>query len=263
MFRFWLHFPPLLVLLGLGLVFAVSAVLTYWLLCRSRWSKAFDSRIPTAAFPVAIAVIFALFTGFLLANMVDQKNRAVRIVRDEGQALSLLQIGSETAKTTGQSIRDAIEAYARSVVAKDWDAMRRETSAPESSARLLDLLRLVQSEAVANDVKPAMYAHMLSLTKTVADSRQSRISIVSNHVWQFAWSGLFILGFLTQFSIGLVHQDKPRAVGLALALYTTAVVVSLWLIAVQDNPFRSEIWQVSPKPIQAVVRPRPSASVSF
>ena len=187
----------------------------------------------------------------------------MRIVRDEGQALSLLQIGSETAKTTGQSIRDAIEAYARSVVAKDWDAMRRETSAPESSARLLDLLRLVQSDAVASDVKPAMYAHMLSLTKTVADSRQSRISIVSNHVWQFAWSGLFILGFLTQFSIGLVHQDKPRAVGLALALYTTAVVVSLWLIAVQDNPFRSEIWQVSPKPIQAVVRPRPSASVSF
>lgn len=254
MFRFWLHFPPLLVLLGLSLVFAVSAVFTYWLLCRSRLSKHFDSRIPTAAFPVAIAVIFALFTGFLLANMVDQKNRAVRIVRDEGQALSLLQIGSETAKTTGPSIREAIEAYARSVVAADWDAMKRETSAPDSSARLVALLRLVQSDAVANDVKPSVHSYMLSLVKTVADSRQSRVSLVSNHVWQFAWAGLFILGFLTQFSIGLSHQDKPHAAALALVLYSTAVVVSLWLIAVQDNPFRSEIWQVSPKPIQAVIQ---------
>jgi hypothetical protein len=254
MFRFWLHFPPLVTLLGLSVVFAVPAVLTYWLLCRSAVSKRFDDRIPTAAFPVAIAVIFALFTGFLLANMVDQKNRAVRIVRDEGQALSLLKLGSETANTTGPSIRKAVDAYARSVLAGDWDAMKQETSSPESTARLLDLLRLVQSDAVANDLKPAMHGYMLALAKTVADSRQSRVSIVTNHVWQFAWSGLFILGFLTQFSIGLVHQDKPRAVGVALALYSTAVVVSLWLIAVQDNPFRSEVWQVSTKPFEAVLQ---------
>lgn len=254
MFRFWLHFPPLLTLLGLSVVFAVAAVLTYWLLCASPWSKRFDGRVPTAPFPVAIAVIFALYTGFLLANMVDQKNRAVRIVQDEGQALSLLQIGSETAKTTGQSIRDAVNAYAQSVLAADWDAMKRETSAPESSARLTDLLRLIQSDAVANDVRPAVHAYMLSLAKTVAESRQSRITIVSNHVWQFAWGGLFILGFLTQFSIGLVHQDKPRVVVATLSLYTTAMVMALWLIAVQDNPFRTGLWQVSPQPIEAVIR---------
>jgi hypothetical protein len=253
MFRFWLHFPPLPTLLGLAVIFAGAAALFYWLQCRSPLARQFSGGIPTASFPVAIAVMFSLFTGFLLANMVDQKNRALDTVRDEAQSLSLLQIASETAKSTGPAIRTAIAAYARSVLTAEWPAMVHESSAAETSDRLRALLRLVQSDAVAADVRPTIHAYMLSLAKTVADSRQRRITIVSNHLWQFAWSGLFALALLTQFSIALVHQDKPRVVAMTLSLFTMAVVIALWLIAVQDNPFRRGLWQVSPKPIEAVL----------
>lgn len=253
MFRFWLHFSPLLLLLGLGATLASTAALIHWLQCRSPLSRHFGSRIPAANFPVTITVMFGLFTGFLLANMVQQKNQALGVVRDEAGALSLLKIGSEAAKGAGPAIRNAVDAYAKSVLTADWPAMMREGSAADTSARLRDLLRVVQSDAVAEEVRPAMHAYLLTLAKTVSNSRRSRITIVGNHLWQFAWSGLFMLGFLTQFSVGLVHQDKPRVAAMALSLYTTAMVIALWLIAVQDNPFRSGLWQVSPKPIAAVL----------
>ncbi len=92
---------------------------------------------------------------------------------------------------------------------------------------------------------------MLALTQKIADARADRIAVVSTHLQQFAWAGLFLLGFITQFGIGMAHLERGGQ-QLVIAFFSLGAVVGLWLIAIQDNPFRG-FRPVSPAPIEKVI----------
>ena len=115
MFRFWLHFHPLLILLALLIPFTVAGALVHWLQCRPPLSGWMQKRAFAAPTFVAVSTLFALYAGFLLANAIGQKARALQAVENESAAMLMLGIDSEAAGGNGTAIRDAIRAYARSV----------------------------------------------------------------------------------------------------------------------------------------------------
>ncbi len=59
------------------------------------------------------------------------------------------------------------------------------------------------------------------------------------------------LGLITQVAIALVHLDKPRAFFASLIVFSTAAVVALGILALQEYPFDGA-FQVSPEPIKAL-----------
>lgn len=250
MFRFWLHFHPLLVLLALLFVFSVAGGLIHWLQSRSPWHWGLERRALAAPTFVAVSTLFALFAAFLLANVVAQKNRALQAVQNESAALLTLGIDSEIAGPSGPIIRKAIVSYARSVVADEWPRLIEESSSPKTEQALLALMRSVR-DVGSDNVKPAVHGQMLTLVQKVADARADRIAIVTNHVQQFAWTALFVLGFLTQFGIGMGNLERPAANACAILVFSLGAVVALWLIAIQDNPFRGPS-RVEAAPIEKV-----------
>lgn len=246
MFRFWLHFHPLMVLVALTFVFSVAGVLLHWLQCRSPLRHAMKASMLTAASFVAVSTLFALFAGFLLAQVVSQKSTALRAVQTESAALQTLAIDS-AASQGGEAIRAAISDYTRSVVTDEWPRMLNESGSDKTQAALFALIRTVRDGGGGGPV----HTQMLTLAQKVADARAERIAIVSNHLQQFAWSALFLLGFVTQFGLGMAHVDRPGANATSIAFFSVGAVVALWLIATQDNPFRGPN-PVSPAPFNAV-----------
>jgi hypothetical protein len=252
MFRFWLQFPPLLVLPGLLFFFALAGGIIHWLQCRSRLS----ARIANGALGlptfVAVSTLFALFAGFLLADTMTRKDRASQAVQTESAALLGLGIGSEMSDGNGAAIRAAIRVYARSVTTDEWPRMLQERSSADTGEALLALMRTVHKGPLVDGVSPAVHSHMLSLMQKIVDARADRVAIVTDRLQQFSWTALFLLGFITQYVLGMGFLDRPAANFSVIAIFSLAAVVALWLIAIQDNPFR-EPNGVSPAPLERVL----------
>jgi hypothetical protein len=249
MIRFWLHFHPLLILPGLLLLFMVTGGIIHWLQCRSGFSE----RIARGALGlptfVAVSTLFALFAAFLLADTMARKERASQAVQKESAAIIGLSIASEMADGAGVEIRAAIRAYADSVITDEWPRMRQEQDSAATGEALLALLRTVRDAPSSTGLPPAVHGQMLSLAQNIVDARVDRMAIVANHYQQFSWTALFLLGFLTQFVIGMGFLDRASANLSGIAVFSLAAVIALWLLAIQDNPFRGPA-QVSPAAIE-------------
>jgi hypothetical protein len=235
MFRFWLHVHPILVLFELVFVIGLSGLAMHWLQCRSRWRDFYAKRALAAPTFVAVSTLFALYAGFLLAQVIAQKSTALQAVQTESAALQTLAIDSE-ASAGGAAIRAAVHAYAGSVIADEWPQMLNERGSGKTEQALFTLLRAVRDGG--SGLAAPVHSQMLTLAQKVADARAERIAIVSNHLQQFAWTALFLLGFVTQFGLGLAHLDRPAANAMAIVFFSVGAVIALWLIAIQDNPFR-------------------------
>ena len=82
-------------------------------------------------------------------------------------------------------------------------------------------------------------------------ARHDRLALSADHPNDLKWLVVIVLGLLTQVGIGLVHLDKPRAFLACLAVFASAAVVTLGLVALQEYPFDGT-FQVSSAPIKAL-----------
>jgi hypothetical protein len=247
--RFWLQYHPLVILPGLLLLFLLSGAVIHWLQHRSPFSarlKAGALGLPTF---VAVSTLFALFAAFLLADTISRTARASNAVQAESAALLGLGIASESTTVGGDQIRAAMLAYVDSVAADEWPQLLLESGSATTEQALLELLRTVRDAASDGALSSSVHGHMLSLAQDIVDARLDRIAIVANHHQQFSWAALFLLGFLTQFVIGMGFMDCPAPNRSAVVLFGLAAVIALWLLAIQDNPYRRPI-NVSPEPIE-------------
>ncbi len=85
---------------------------------------------------MAVSTLFALFAGFLLADVMAQKHRALQTVETESAALLTLGIDSEAARASGGAIRAGIHAYARSLVADEWPLLVQERASAKTGQAL-------------------------------------------------------------------------------------------------------------------------------
>lgn len=252
LFRFCLQFHPLLILPVLLILFLASGAVIHWLQLHSPLSarlKGGALGLPTF---VAVSTLFALFASFLLADTMAQKERASKAVQIESAAILGLSVASETTTASGGRIRTAILDYADSVVADEWPRLLHESGSSRTEQALLELVRAVRDAANDEGLSSSVHGQMLFLAQDIVAARTDRIAIVANHYNQFAWSALFLLGFLTQFVIGMGFLDRASANRHAVIVFSLAAVIALWLLAIQDNPFRGA-GQVSPEAIEQAV----------
>lgn len=252
MIRFWFELHPLLILGYLLSLFLFSGALIHWLQFRSPFSarlKGAALGLPTF---VAVSTLFALFAGFLLADTMARKDRASEAVQTESAALFGLGIASEVTGAGGARVHAAIVGYADSVVEDEWPRLTQERGSNRTEQALLELLRAVRDTGNEEGYSAATHGLMLSLAQNIVEARTSRIALVANHYQKFSWSALFLLGFLTQFVMGMGFVERASANRHAIIIFSLAAVVALWLLAIQDNPFRGAV-QVSPEAIEQAV----------
>lgn len=240
-------------------LFAVLIVL-YGGITAFLWAIVFRSRLGrplgsfngvVAPFFNAVAILFALLTGFLANDVSERSRQAVRAVQAEAGELRNIHTLSVASASDMRAIRAALKAYVASVTADEWPAMAEGRSSRRTAAAYDELLREVSMPSIAKSSGGAVHASLLSAAVRASTARNDRLALATDHTNDLKWVVVLVLGVLTQVAIALVHLDKPRAFLAALTVFSIAAVVALGIIALQEYPFDGA-FRVANTPIAAL-----------
>ena len=252
MIRSWLDLSPVGIFAVLiVLYFGITLLLAVVTFCRPFAGPVQSLTGVVAPFFSGIAILFALLTGFLANDVAERGRQAYRVVHTEAGELRNIHTLSVASASDMRTIRAALKTYVTSVVADEWPAMDLLRLSPRTETAYDDLLREVSVPSIAKDSGQAVHSALLTATLRVGTARNDRLALSSDHTNDLKWLVVIALGVLTQVGIGLVHLERPRAFIASLAVFASAAVVALGLIALQEYPFDGA-FRISPTPIQAL-----------
>jgi hypothetical protein len=254
MIRAWLDLPAVGIFATLFVLYFGAAWALAGLIFRSPVGRGILSLNGVVApFFSAVAILFALLTGFL-ANDIGERNRqALRAVQTEAGELRNVYTLSVASVTDMRDIRIALKDYARTAAEEEWPQMIKGGNAATTSTAYDTLLREVSDPTITRDASAAVHSAMLNAAVRVGTARTDRLSLSSDQTNDLKWISVLILGLMTQVALGLVHLEKPRALLAALTVFSTAAVVALGLIALQEHPFQGT-FRVSPAPLERLLQ---------
>jgi len=252
MIRAWLDLSaPGMFAVLCALYFGFALLLTLAVFC-SPLKRPLQSLIGIVApFFSSVAVLFALLTGFLANDVGDRNRQAVRAVQAEAGELHNLYTLSVASATDMHTIRAKWKTYVTSVVSQEWPAMAHGDLSPQTYAAYDDLLKEVSNPAIAKDAGQAVHAALLSAAVRVGTARSDRLALSSDATNDLKWIVVIVLGIFTQIAIALVHLDRARAFIATLVVFSSAAIVALGIIALQEYPFYGPL-QISSAPIAAL-----------
>ena len=252
MIRAWLDLSATGIFLSLFvLYFGVAALLTLVTFCPPLARKTQSLNGIVAPFFGSVAILFALLTGFLAADVGDRNRQAYRAVQAEAGELHNVYTLSIAAISDMRTIRTALKAYVNSVVSEEWPAIADGRLSQQTDALYDDLLREVSTPSIAKASGNAVHAALLNATIRLGTARNERLALAADHTNDLKWLVVILLGLFTQVAIALVHMDRLRAFLAALILFSSAATVTLGIIALQEYPFYGA-FQISPAPLAAL-----------
>ena len=254
----WLELPVWQQLLALAGFYATAGIAVHLLAFHSpvsEWAKSFRGVV--APFFVSPILIFGLLLGFVAGDVWHRNAEAVQIVRGEGDALFSLSHLSPETSPGGSRLQGLIRAYAQSVVSEEWPRMQEGKRAAGSETALTSLLDAIVDAPAFGNSGAAVQRARFDLVLKLHTLRESRLTLAGDHTDELKWAALLILGLVSQIAIAAVHLEVPRPQIAALAIFSTAAVIGLGLVAVQERPFSRPL-EVSPEPLVDVVNEIPA-----
>ena len=254
MIEAWLDLPAAAVFGVLALLYLCTGALIAWVVYGALLGprvKRFDGVV--APFFGAVAVLFALLTGFLAGDIGDRNRQAARAVQAEVAELRNVFTLSVASISDMQAIREDWMAYVKAVVRDDWPAMKDGHSAASANAAYDAMLREVSDPKIASTAGAAVHSALLTAAVRVGTARSERLALASDNTSELKWTMVLMLGIMTQIAIGLVHLQKRNAHIAALAVFSVAAVLTLGLIAMQEHPFAGHV-RLSPWPLEELLK---------
>lgn len=206
-----------------------------------------------APFFTAIAILFALMTGFLANDIGDRNRHAARAVQTETAELRNVFTLSVASASDMRDIRDAWSAYVKAVIADDWPAMESGGYAVSAGTAYDELLREVSDPNIGTAAGSAVQSALLNAAVRVGTARSERVALASDRTNDLKWMMVLLLGVMTLIAIGVVHLQRPKAQLAALVIFATSTVITLGLIGLQERPFSGPL-SISPAPLQTLLK---------
>lgn len=257
----WFNLPTPALFAALAIPYALFAFLLYWITYRTRLRPAIHSLTGIVPpFIGTIGILFGLLTGFLANDIADRNRQAGRAVLVEANALHDAYTLSLASYSDMSTIRTSLRDYARSALREEWPHITDIGRNTKTEAAFEELLREVADPNIPRIAGQAVHSALMNAISRAGIARSERLALGGDLTNSIKWLTVFLLGFLTQIAVGLVHLEKPRAHLAALALLTVAVVVVLGLIALQEQPFSGPV-QVSSAPMEEFLDIVSSATV--
>jgi len=204
-----------------------------------------------APFFSSVAVLFALLTGFLANDVSDRNRQSLRAVQTEAGELHNIYTLSVASAPDMHTIRTRWKAYINSIVSQEWPAMAQGQLSPSTYAAYDELLKEISNPAIGKAAGQAVSAALLNSAVRAGTARSDRLALSSDATSDLKWIVVIVLGIFTQIAIALVHLERPRAFVATLVVFSSAAIVALGIIALQEYPFYGPL-QISPAPIAAL-----------
>ena len=198
-----------------------------------------------------IGTLYAVVLAFAVVIVWEQYNSAQAALNSEANSLAdLARLTGELPPEVARQLQTGLEAYARSILDREWSAMTAGTAAPETQAALGALWRTSLREIKGQTpTEEAILRLALTQLGTLSDSRQARLeaalSDIPTVIWILLWGGGAIIVALT--FLFVLSDGRWQAV------MTTALAAQigfiLFLIGTLDNPFYGAA-RISDQPIR-------------
>ncbi len=250
----WLDLPSAGVFAVLTGLYAAIAATIAWASYRRPLGEVIQQLDGVVApFFTAIAILFALMTGFLASDIGERNRHAARAVQTETAELRNVFTLSVASASDMRDIRAAWSAYVNAVIADDWPAMQNGQSAPTAGSAFDALLREISDPNIGSEAGAAVQAALLNAAVRVGTARSERAALASDRTNDLKWMMVLLLGVMTLIAIGVVHLQRPKAQLAALAIFATSTVITLGLIGLQERPFAGPL-SISPAPLQTLLK---------
>jgi hypothetical protein len=237
---FWIFDAPALAqLAGFAVFSLIAAGLALLVLAalHGRFGRRPDM-LPVAPFFVSVTTVFALFLGFLAADIWAQKRSALNAVYHERSALDGIAALAAPAVLDAARVAEAAETYRRKVIEIEWGARDNRTAAPEVEAALQGLASALVDLAQTDAPAPAV-GRLFSLLDAIVQARTQRLAIGvnANRVGNTSWFPVVLLAVFSYAAIAAVHLDRPGAGRLSICVFGLATTFALWFLAMHDSPY--------------------------
>jgi len=207
--------------------------LTLWLLELLEKSP-FPLRGVSPSYFASVTLLFGLFASLTATEAWQRSTKANVALASEVNGLrAMLRIAEGEDRTEYLQVSSAVKSYVRNVVEKEISGAQRVNGTSPPPAALQTLYRIgVSPNAFAGNVS-ANTAYLNALEE-VRSARLQRLELKKSHVSQQNYIILFIMGFITQISIGFSHAGNRRAIGFTVMLFSLGFSLAIYFIAAFD-----------------------------
>ncbi len=186
-----------------------------------------------APYFASVSILFGLFAALLVSDVWQKANEAKRAVHAEAAAVYAL---AHLARANGIDpvVIPRLKAYITAASAEDPYARTIAVTRTETGKAYLELLTAISQ---APGLDGAARTNMLMSARELLRAHDDRLHLANDVTAPIKWFAILVFGAITQIALLLVHVDKPRAMRVAVGLFTVAFAFCLVIVAVFDAPF--------------------------
>jgi len=197
----------------------------------SKWFRESDDVVPP--FLALPAILFALFVSSLATDIWQKHYDAKKALIKESSALRSIILLSKSLGEQGSTLQNSVNNYVGAVLDREWRTM----TGPNHSTSENTLPELESLDAtivkIANDRNRSYYValRLNEALEKLRESRQERLSLAHDGVSSSKWASPISLAILTLFTIGIVHNKRPRAMLIAMVLTILCIMATIQLLS--------------------------------
>jgi hypothetical protein len=227
--------PLLLAAIMAFCLFGVVLALLFMRLV-SHHAKRRPGQSPLPAFVGVVATAWALSLGFAASDVWTLGARADQATANERSAISRL-LGSFDASALNETgAYNAVIDYAEAVKEVEWGALANRAADPRVD-KAIQQIRVAIIRLARQGIADPIVAKTVQDFDELQDARNDRLAIGQSAVDESKWYLVLSLTLLTMAALAIVHADLPRAGRNALLIFALTAGVSMWILAINTNPY--------------------------
>jgi hypothetical protein len=203
-----------------------------------------------------LGTIFALFGGFLAVQEWNGSLQATdAVAREAGALRTVLILASSFPPTEGQ-MQKLVRQHIHEAVTEEWPAMASKKMTIVSVPKpLVEALHLTLAQDARGESQLLVRQEMVRALEEALDARRDRIILSESTISGVKWVCLALEAILILVATAMIHSENCASAAVAMAIFATAIAVSMLLIASHARPFTGAI-SVGPEPLLQVL-PKP------
>jgi Protein of unknown function (DUF4239) len=196
------------------------------------------------------------FTGVVLAFSLVQAQgnlrAAEKTVASEAQQLNQIdRLLTDFGDANVAAIRNAVHAYAESIVTDEWPKLSEHSSSPRTAELFRTFSRLILAIQPTSARQNVIYSDLVKVTDQLEQSREDRLAETNLGLPAIFWQ---VIAFLLVLLVGFAAFVEPhRGRALSLGGLGIGLALLITLVFIFDQPFLGDV-SVTPEPIDKVVQ---------
>lgn len=191
------------------------------------------------------ATIYAIITGFIIANVWGKYTSLIRSANTEAANLKNIYLLSLQLKNQDliNRIKHSIIEYIQAIIETYWKASGKIRILEQTQAKIiLSLNNFVPQKE--SDIE--VYSNLVDEIKRTSESHASIKSLLASRTPKILWALITVLSAVLIFGFYLVSYDNQLLATLTMSTVSTAVALVAVIIYDMNDPFKFGFWAVSP-----------------